>query len=81
MLKSIVTAGGCVFALMAGVKDGRILERMGIAADCVVVQRYVNGSSLRACRAGKLEHAPDLGARGCVEAGDTRRYEYWRCAP
>lgn len=79
MLKSIVTAGGVVLALMVGVKDGRILERMGIAADCVVVQRYVDGSSLTACRAGKLEHPPDLGTRGCVEAGDTRRYEYWQC--
>jgi hypothetical protein len=79
VLKPIFTTAGCVFALMAGVKDGRVLRQMGIAADCVVVQRYVDGSSLRACRAGKLEHAPDLGPRGCSEAGDTRRYEYWRC--
>lgn len=79
MLKSIVIAGGCVFALMAGVKDERILRRMGIAADCVVVQRYVDGTSLRACRAGTLERPPDLGPRGCVEAGETHRYEYWRC--
>jgi hypothetical protein len=79
VLRQIVIVGLCIFLAMAVVKDGRLLRDVGIRAECVTVQRYADGSTLRACRAGKLEHPPDLGPRGCYEAGDTRRYEYWRC--
>ena len=79
MLRSIVAVGACIFALMVVAKDGRVLRATGLTGACTVVQRSADGSELAACRAGKLEGRPDLSKRGCLNAGRTGTYEYWRC--
>jgi len=79
MLKQIVVVAACVAALMAAVKDGRVLRSAGLTASCSVVARGTDGSSLAACRAGRLEGLPDLSHRGCTNAGTAGATVYWRC--
>jgi hypothetical protein len=79
MLKQIVVAAACIAALMAAVKDGRVLRTAGMTASCSVVTRNSDGSQLAACHAGRLEGAPDLSRRGCTNAGTAGGTVYWRC--
>jgi hypothetical protein len=79
MLKQVVVAAACIAALMAAVKDGRVLHATGMTGSCNVVTLNSDGSQLAACRAGKLEGAPDLSRRGCTNAGITGTTVYWRC--
>jgi hypothetical protein len=79
MLKQIVVAAACIAALMAAVKDGRVLRTAGMTASCTVVTLNSDGSQLAACRAGRLEGAPDLSRRGCTSAGTAGGTAYWRC--
>lgn len=79
MLKQIVVVAACIAALMAAVKDGRILHSVGMTASCSVVQQETDGAFLTACRGGKLEAAPDLSRRGCTNAGVQGATVYWRC--
>ena len=79
MIKRVVFAGVVVLALMIAVKDGRILREAGLAGACTVAQTLADGSQVEACRPGKLEGRPDLRRQGCVAAGISGTYAYWRC--
>jgi hypothetical protein len=79
MVKRVVFFATVVLALMIAIKDGRVLDRTGLTGTCSVVQTSADGSQLEACRAGKLEGAPDLRRQGCRDAGATGPLEYWRC--
>ena len=79
MLKQITVVAVCIAALMAAVKDGRVLRTTGMTASCNVVTQNRDGSQLAACRAGRLEGAPDLSRRGCTNAGTAAGTIYWRC--
>ena len=79
MLKQIVVAAACIAALMAAVKDGRVLRTTGMTGTCSVVAHSTDGSEVAACRAGRLEGAPDLSRRGCTNAGVSGGVVYWRC--
>jgi len=79
MVKGIIVTGAVIAALMAGIKDGRMLRVAGLTASCTVAQRYADGSELDACKPGKLEGRPDLARRGCTDAGIVGPDEYWRC--
>ena len=79
MVRGIIVTGLCAAALMAGIKDGRILRIAGLTATCNVAERFQDGSEIDACRAGKLEGMPSLAHRGCAAAGRNGTYEYWRC--
>jgi hypothetical protein len=79
MIRSIVTVGACIAALMGAVKDGRVLRVTGLTGACTVVRQTVDGSELAACRPGKLEGRPDLTRQGCKLAGTAGTYQYWSC--
>jgi hypothetical protein len=79
MIKRVVIAGVLVLALMIAVKDGRITRAAGLAGACSVAQTLPDGSQIEACRAGKLAGRPDLRRQGCVAAGISGTYAYWRC--
>lgn len=79
MIRSIVVAGACIFALLVVIRDGRVMRATGLTATCTVVQQGTDGSQLAACRPGRLEGRPDLTRRGCLNAGTTGTYQYWRC--
>jgi hypothetical protein len=79
MLKRIVFIATLVLALMIAVKDGRVLSRTGLTGSCAVAQVATDGSTVQACRPGKLEGRPDLTRQGCKDAGRNGTYEYWRC--
>ena len=79
MLKQIVVVAACIAALMAVVKDGRVLRTAGLTASCSVVAQNSDGTQVAACRAGKLEGMPDLSRRGCTDQGTSGRTVYWRC--
>jgi len=79
MIKRVVITGVVIFALMVGVKDGRLLQKVGLTGVCSVVQTLSDGTQLEACRSGKLAGRPDLSRQGCRDVGLTGTYEYWRC--
>lgn len=79
MLKPIIAVAICVVALMLVLKDGRVLRTTGLTGYCKVVQTLSDSSELTACRAGKLEGAPDLSHRGCRSVQARPAVEYWRC--
>jgi hypothetical protein len=79
MLKQIVVVAACIAALMAAVKDKRVLRSTGLTSTCTLVAQNTDGSSLAACRPGRLEGAPDLSRQGCTNAGTSGPTEYWRC--
>jgi hypothetical protein len=79
MIKSIVVVAVCIVAVMVAVKDGRVLRTTGMTASCNVVAQNADGSQVAACRAGRLEGAPDLTHRGCAAAGTSGGTVYWRC--
>jgi len=79
MLKQILVVAACIAALMAAVKDGRMLRTTGMTASCSVVTLYTDGSEVAACHSGRLEGAPDLSRRGCTNAGVSGGTVYWRC--
>jgi hypothetical protein len=79
MLKRVVVSGVLVLALMVAVKDGRVLRETGLTGACSVAQTLPDGTQLDACRSGKLAGRPDLSRQGCIAAGITGTYQYWRC--
>jgi hypothetical protein len=79
MIKRIVIAGAVVLAMMIAVKDGRVLRETGLTGACSQAQMLKDGTSLEACRSGKLAGRPDLSRQGCTVAGPTGTYQYWHC--
>lgn len=81
MVTRVVAAAVLVLALMFVAKDGRVLRAAGLTSSCIVVQRSVDGSVLKACRSGRIESRPDLTGDGCAVMGTLGYYEYWHCRP
>jgi hypothetical protein len=79
MVRGIIVTGACIAALMAGIKEHRLLRVSGLTATCSVAERFQDGSEIDACRSGRLEGLPNLTQRGCTNAGLNGTYEYWRC--
>src|SRR5438067_2868035 len=79
MLKRIFAIAVVIVAVMAAVKDGRLLRTAGLIASCSIVQTASDGTQLEACRPGMLEGAHDLSRSGCTADGSAGRYAYWRC--
>ena len=79
MLK-ILLATAVVAAAMLAIKDGRVLERAGLVGRCTTVGApAADGSTMHACRPGKLEGRPDLSRDACTSTGLAGGVEYWRC--
>jgi len=79
MVTRILLTGLVIAALMAGVKDGRVLKVGGLTGSCAVVQTRGDGTQLEACKAGKLEGLPSLSRQGCSTMGQFSGREYWKC--
>lgn len=80
MLLRIVVVTALIAAGMAGVKDGRVLDRSGLLGSCAAVAAPAGyDGAWQACRPGKLEGNPDLRRKSCVSQGVVRGIEYWRC--
>jgi hypothetical protein len=79
MVKRILVTGLVLVALMAAIKDGRVLRDAGLTGSCSVVQQTADGTQLEACRGGKLEGMPDLSRNGCTVVGTAAGREYWKC--
>jgi hypothetical protein len=79
VLVRIVAAAATILVLMILVKDGRVVREAGLTGSCRVVQRSADGSAWAACRAGRLEGAPDLSGKSCSAGGKRGSLQYWRC--
>ncbi|MES1246543.1 MAG: hypothetical protein ABUS54_02580 [Actinomycetota bacterium] len=75
----MIGTGVCIAALMAGIKDTRLMHATGLAGSCTVVEQLQDGSTIDACRAGKLWGRPDLSRRDCRGTGMRGAVQYWRC--
>jgi len=65
---------------MAGVKDGRALERAGLFGSCSAVPNVTSDSGgWMACSSGRLSGYPDLSHDSCKLGGTRAKIVYWRC--
>ena len=73
--------GACVvFAVMLLIKDGRLFHEHGVTGGCHAVAAPAgDAASWQACRAGKIDTAPDLRRHGCVSVRTNGATTYWRC--
>ena len=81
MFTRIIAVAALVLALMAVVKDGRVLRQTGVVGSCMALQTTIDGIQYEACRPGKIAGAPSLAGRGCSRAGEAGPLEYWQCPP
>jgi len=79
MLIRVVIAAVLIFAVMLGIKDGRLTRQIGLSGSCQVVQTAVDGTQLDACHGGRLAGRPDLSSKSCTSTGFRGTLEYWRC--
>lgn len=79
MIRGMFVIAGSIAALMAGIKDSRLMHETGLAGTCAVVEQLKDGSVIDACRPGRLEGRPDLSHRDCLGTGLRGNVEYWRC--
>jgi hypothetical protein len=79
MVKGVVAIAILIAVAMAVVKDGRTLRSVGLTSSCTSLRINADGSQVAACRAGKLEGAPNLATHGCVIVGGTSTVRYWHC--
>jgi hypothetical protein len=80
LMKGVLVCGLLIFALMAVIKDGRVLRKAGLTGGCTAVAApAAQTGSWERCVPGKLEGAPDLSRQGCSLATTYRKSELWRC--
>jgi hypothetical protein len=81
MLIRVFVLAALVVAVMAMVKDGRIMRDAGLFGSCSVVKNGTGAATdWRACHSGKLSGAPDLTRQSCKHWGMRDGVDYWRCA-
>jgi hypothetical protein len=79
MLIRVVIVAVLIFAVMVGIKDGRLTRRIGLAGSCHVIQTALDGTQLDACEGGRLAGRPDLSSKSCRSSGINGAVEYWWC--
>jgi hypothetical protein len=80
MLFRVVIAAVLIFAVMVGVKNGRILQAAGLSGSCRVVQTAADGTQVDVCKSGRLAGRPNLVGKSCTSLGIRGNLEYWHCA-
>jgi hypothetical protein len=80
LMKGVLVVAALIVALMAAIKDGRILRDAGLTGGCssVMTPRGETGA-WKACVEGRLQGAPDLSRQGCTSISRVGKTEYWRC--
>jgi hypothetical protein len=79
-MKGVLVAAILLVALMAAIKDGRVLRETGLTGSCTAVAAPVGQTGdWQKCTAGKLEGAPNLSRQGCTSVATRGKIEYWRC--
>jgi hypothetical protein len=79
-MRGIVVGALLIFALMLVVKDGRASRHLGLTGSCMTIAAPAPDDGVwTACRAGKLEGAPDLSRHGCKSVRFDGKRELWRC--
>jgi hypothetical protein len=80
MFVKILLATLAAAAVMAAVKDGRVLEEAGLTGSCAYVATPTGETGAwHACRAGRLDGRPDMSRHHCDPRGTVAEIEYWRC--
>ena len=79
-MKGVLVCAVLVVALMAVIKDGRVLRKMGLSGSCTAVStpKGQTGHWVK-CTSGKLQGAPNLSRQSCSSASAQGKIEYWRC--
>lgn len=79
-MSRILLTAVVIVAVMALIKDGRILRQAGLTGGCsLVATPHGETGAWERCLPGKLEGAPNLSRNGCTSAGTAGKAEYWRC--
>ena len=79
-MRGVLVFAVLVVALMATIKDGRALHKLGLTGGCAAVATPAGQTGAwERCIAGKLEGAPDLSRQGCLSAGTYGKAEFWKC--
>jgi hypothetical protein len=80
MLLKILIVGALAVALMAAIRDGRILRDAGLLSECHAAS--FNGKTeplVQNCSKGRLDGFPDLTNKACKLVSVQGQHEYWRC--
>jgi hypothetical protein len=79
-MKGVLVVAVLAVALMASIKDGRVLREAGLTGSCSAVAAPAGQTGdWEKCTAGKLEGAPNLSRQGCTSVKATGKTEWWRC--
>jgi hypothetical protein len=79
-MKGVIVFAVLAVALMAAVKDGRVLHKLGLTGGCALVSTPTGQTGAwERCVPGKLQGAPDLTRQGCLSAGTYGKAEFWKC--
>jgi hypothetical protein len=79
-VKGVLVVAVLVVALMASIKDGRVLRKAGLTGSCSSVTAPAGQTGdWQKCTAGRLEGAPDLSRHGCTSVKALGKSEWWRC--
>jgi hypothetical protein len=80
VMKGVLVSAAVVIALMAAIKDGRVLRQAGLTGKCTAVAAPQGETGeWQRCTPGKLEGAPNLTRQGCTAASTVGKAEYWHC--
>src|SRR5262249_37442726 len=80
MLLKIVIVGALAIALMAAIRDGRVLRDSGLLSSCrsVVVDGKID-PTMQQCTKGRLDGFPDLTNKSCQPVTQSSSRDLWRC--
>lgn len=79
-MRGVLVGAVLIFALMLVIKDGRASRNLGLTGSCQIVATPKGQDGLwEACKAGKLEGAPDLSRHGCKSVSFAGKRELWHC--
>jgi hypothetical protein len=80
MLLKILVVGAVLIAVMAAIRDGRVLKDAGLLSSCnpVVVSGKTDPTML-SCTKGRLDGFPNMTNKSCTLIATHPDHEFWRC--
>jgi hypothetical protein len=79
-MRGVLVGAILIFSLLLVIKDGRASRNLGLTGSCQAITAPKGQHGLwEACKAGKLEGAPDLTRHGCKSVNFVGKREIWHC--
>ena len=80
MLLKILVVGAVLIAVMAAIRDGRVLKDAGLLSSCnAVVVSGKTDPTMLSCTKGRLDGFPNMTNKSCTLIATHPDHEFWRC--